>query len=43
MDALGRQMDALGRKMDEAQHKAEAEMGALIERAIASGAARPVR
>jgi beta-lactamase regulating signal transducer with metallopeptidase domain len=43
MDALGRQMDALGRKMDEAQQKAEAEMGALIERAIASGAARPVR
>jgi bla regulator protein blaR1 len=43
MNARGREMDALGRKMEDAQRKAQADMRALIERAIASGAAQPVR
>jgi len=43
MKALGREMNALGRKMEEAQSKAEADMRALVERAIASGAAQIVR
>jgi hypothetical protein len=36
-------MNALGRKMEDAQSKAEADMRALVERAIASGAAQIVR
>jgi beta-lactamase regulating signal transducer with metallopeptidase domain len=43
MEALGRQMNALGRKMDEAERKARADMRALLDRAIASGAAQIVR
>ena len=43
VDELGADMDVLGRKMEEAQKKAEEEMRALIERAIASGAAQIVR
>jgi bla regulator protein blaR1 len=43
MEALGREMNALGRKMEDAQSKAEADMRALVERAIASGAAQIVR
>lgn len=43
MQALGRQMDALGKRMDEAVKKAEGEMRTLVDRAIATGAATPVK
>jgi beta-lactamase regulating signal transducer with metallopeptidase domain len=43
MNKLGREMDVLGKKMEEAQRKAGRDMRALVERAVRSGAARPVR
>jgi hypothetical protein len=43
MDTLNVEMKALDRRMEDASHRAEGEMRALIERAIASGAAERVR
>lgn len=43
MDVLGREMDALGRKMEAASRKAHDDMRALLDRALATGAAQPVR
>jgi bla regulator protein blaR1 len=43
MQVLGREMDALGKKMDAAVKKAEGEMRTLVDRAIATGAATPVK
>jgi bla regulator protein blaR1 len=43
MEVLGKEMEALGRKMEDAARRAEGEMEALIERAIATGAAELVR
>ncbi len=43
MEVLGRQMAVLGGKMDEASREANAAMRALVEKAIASGAAQPVQ
>jgi bla regulator protein BlaR1 len=43
MEILGREMEVLGRKMEEASSKAETDMRALLERAIAAGTAERVR
>lgn len=43
MEVLGREMEALGAKMERESEKAEAGMRRLMEKAIASGAAQPVR
>jgi bla regulator protein BlaR1 len=43
MEVLGKMMEVLGRKMEEEVRKAETGMRALIERAIATGAAERVR
>ncbi len=43
LKALGKEMDILGRKMHEASARAETAMGTLLERAIASGLAQPVK
>ena len=43
MRVLDREMQALDRKMEAASAKAEAAMRALLDRAIASGAAQPAR
>ncbi|HJR61578.1 MAG TPA: M56 family metallopeptidase [Vicinamibacterales bacterium] len=43
MEVLGREMEVLGRKMREASAKADADMRLLIDKAIARGAAQPVR
>jgi len=43
MDVLGKEMDVLGAKMDAASEKAEADMRALLERAIATGTAVAVK
>ena len=43
MEGLGRQMEKLGRQMEDASRKAEADMRALLRRAVESGAAQPVR
>jgi hypothetical protein len=43
MEALGREMEVLGKKMEEASRKAEAEMRALIDKAIRSGSAQRVK
>lgn len=43
MDVLGREMNVLGHKLEAASHKAMGEMRGIVKRAIASGAARPVK
>lgn len=43
MSLLGTEMEVLGRKMEEASRKADVEMRALVQKAIASGAAEIVR
>jgi uncharacterized protein involved in exopolysaccharide biosynthesis len=43
MEVLGREMEVLGHKMEAASHKAMADMRATVKRALASGAARPVK
>jgi hypothetical protein len=43
MDRLGNEMDALGREMERASERAQAEMRALFDRAVASGKAERVR
>jgi bla regulator protein blaR1 len=42
MEALGKEMKPLGDQMEVVSRKAEAELRALIRRAIASGAAKPI-
>jgi hypothetical protein len=43
MEALGREMRELDRKLQVAKAKAEAEIRAMLRRALASGAAKPAR
>jgi bla regulator protein blaR1 len=43
MEVLGKEMEALGRKMEEEVRKAETEMRALLDRAVATGAAQEVK
>jgi hypothetical protein len=43
MEGLGAQMEELGREMERASERAQAEMRALFERAVASGKAERVR
>jgi beta-lactamase regulating signal transducer with metallopeptidase domain len=43
MEALNREMEVLSGKMNEASDKAQSQMAVLIERAVASGAAVPVK
>ncbi len=43
MEALGTQMEALGRQMEQEAARARAELRALLDRAVASGAAQPVK
>jgi beta-lactamase regulating signal transducer with metallopeptidase domain len=43
MEGMGKEMEILGRKMQEASATAEKEMQTLLDRAIASGLAQPVK